>query len=325
MSTNKEMISVIVPVFRTEKYLERCVDSLVNQIYRNFEIILVDDGSDDNSPAICDELAKKYNNIIVIHKLNGGLSSARNAGIEASNGEYICFVDSDDYVSKDYLQIMYDAINETKADLVKINYREVTGSEIVEIKRKLEMNIYSNKEVEEAFLDLKVDSACVFLYRKELIGDTRFIVGKTSEDIPFNFEIFRKAKKFCYLNEEAYFYFYNNLSISNGPLDKNMLNYLYFREDIYNYYLKSSNEVLSKKAESLYARSAFGLMSRMTLYGIADELDEKECLMLFKEVFKKHKKSFYHSDTIPYSRKIVAILVFNFYPVMKFVMALRRK
>ena len=114
---NKELISVIVPVFNVEKYLERCVETIVNQTYKNLEIILVNDGSTDNSGELCDELAKKDNRIKVVHKENGGLSDARNTGERESTGEYIIFIDSDDYIHHEMLNTLYTQIVEKNADV----------------------------------------------------------------------------------------------------------------------------------------------------------------------------------------------------------------
>ena len=314
-----QLVSVIIPVYNTEKYLKRCVESVLRQTYTNLEIILVDDGSPDKSGEICDELASKDARISVVHKENGGLSSSRNAGIDFSHGEFICFVDSDDYIENDYVMTLYNLIEKHNADLAKINYAEVTTDNYSE-KSKCEKEVlFLGKEVEYAYLALKVDSACVFLYRKELIGNTRFELGKTSEDIPFNFEIFRKAKKFVYLPVNKYYYFYNINSISNGSLDKNMMNYLYYRKAIYDYYCTKGNAILKEKSEALYGRAAMGLMTRMVLYGISDELSENEYRTLFKNEFKLHKKAFFQDKDIPAPRKVLAIVVFYFYPMSKFL------
>ena len=106
-ASNEPLISVIIPVYKVEKYLNKCVDSVLNQTYKNLEIILVDDGSPDKCPEICDEYAKKDDRIKIIHKQNGGLSDARNVGIEKSTGEYITFIDSDDYVDSNYIEQLY--------------------------------------------------------------------------------------------------------------------------------------------------------------------------------------------------------------------------
>ena len=121
-------ISIIVPVYKTEAYLEKCVESIVKQTYSNIEIILVDDGSPDTCPAICDKLADTYENVIVYHKQNGGQGSARNYGVEKAHGDFIVFVDSDDYVSADYVQYMWDLKTQTGADIVSCRYMMVDES-----------------------------------------------------------------------------------------------------------------------------------------------------------------------------------------------------
>ena len=317
-----ELVSIIVPVYKTEKYLARCINSIKKQDYTELEIIMVDDGSPDKSGELCDEIARLDGRVKVIHKSNGGLSSARNAGIEASTGKYICFIDSDDYIEKDYISTLYSLIDKYNADLAKINYIEVTSDDYSEKGKVGQELTYDGKDVEKAYLQLRVDSACVFMYRKTLIGDIRFPEGKTSEDIPFNFRIFQKAKKFVYQPVNKYYYWHNPESISNGPLDKNMLNYLYFREEVYKYYLNRDDEELLRLAEVLYARAAMGLMARMTIYGISNNMNEDEYRLKFKEIFKLHSKPFFLDKGTELSRKVLAILVFDFFQITKRLSAL---
>ena len=125
---NTPLISVIVPVYNVEKYLRKCVDSIVNQTYKNLEIILVDDGSPDNCGKICDEFAEMDNRVMVIHKENGGLSSARNAGLDIATGEYITFVDSDDYIENDTYEKVVVAINKFDSDLIFFREKSVDES-----------------------------------------------------------------------------------------------------------------------------------------------------------------------------------------------------
>ena len=313
----KSLVSIIIPVYKTEKYLRRCLNSIWTQDYIDLEIILVDDGSPDRSGELCDELAKLDNRIKVIHKTNGGLSSARNVGIEMAKGEYICFVDSDDYIEKDYISTLYKLMYKYNAELAKVDYIETTDDDYSVRQEVTQEVVFENEEIEEAYLKLRVDSACVFLYKKSLVGNTRFLEGKTSEDIPFNFEIFQKAKRMVYLPAKKYYYWHNPESISNGPLDPNMFNYLNFRRDIYEHYTDKGNDELIKKAESLYARAAMGLMARMALYGISDRLVESECKAYFRKTFSDHSKSFYSDSNTALSRKVLAFIVFNMYPVAK--------
>ena len=157
------------------------------------------------------------------------------------------------------------------------------------------------------------------MYKKALIGETRFLYGKTSEDIPFNFLIFQKAKKFAYLSEKKYYYYSNPESIRNGVLNKNMMNYLLFRGEILQFYKDAGNKVLCEKAEALYARAAMGLMARMALYGVAKDLDEKEYRELFKTEFRPHARAFFNAREIAISRKVLAVMVFRFYPLVRLI------
>ena len=119
------MVSVIIPIYKVEKYLRKCIDSVLNQTYQDFEIILVDDCSPDNCPKICDEYAKTDGRIKVIHKENGGVSSARNAGIKIANGEYLSFIDSDDSVEENFLQILVEGLENNGADLCTTKHKKV--------------------------------------------------------------------------------------------------------------------------------------------------------------------------------------------------------
>ena len=312
-----QLVSVIVPVYNTEKYLEKCVETIRAQDYQTIEIVLVDDGSPDRSGELCDKLARTDSRIQVIHKENGGLSSSRNAGIAVARGEYLCFIDSDDYISTDYISTMMQMVNRHHADLVKVDFVEVFTRDYTQIDSAPSEVVFEGTNIEEAFLDLKIDSACVFLYKRSLIGEIRFPEGKTSEDIPFNFLIFQHAEKFVYIPCAKYFYFHNPNSISNGSLDKNKLNYLHFRRDIFEHYCEKDNLILRQKAEMLYAKAAMGLLARMALYGAKEELNENECRILLKKEFIRHQKAFFVDSSIPLNRKALAFAAAYFYPVLK--------
>lgn len=315
-------ISIIVPVYNTEKYIDRCLASVLNQTYKDLEIILVDDGSKDNCPKICDEYARKDSRIKVIHKQNGGLSSSRNAGISIANGEYIGFVDSDDYIDCNMYEILFAQATKNNADVVMATYQEVYSDTPNKNKIEESIKVFHNEEVEQAYLDQKVDSVCVGLYKTSIIKNIKFIEGRSSEDVPFNFEVFKIAKTFVRLSNELYFYFYNEKSLSNGKLTKNKLDYVYFRKEIYSYYLDKGNIKFQKLSSALVCRAAMGLMIRMALFGIDESLNEKEFKKYFKSLYKKHKKNFYHEKNTPFKRKLAAFVIFNFYP---FVRLLRHK
>lgn len=209
-------ISVIVPVYNVEKYLNRCMDSLLAQTYHNLQIILVDDGSQDGSGAICDEYATLDSRIRVIHKENGGLSSARNAGLKIADGEYIGYVDSDDWIEPDMYYLMIQAIKDNNAQLAACRYKQVTpdgvidnGSpDIISLSRDELLDIYVNEHPKYVIYN----SVWSKLYSRELVEDLQFPEGKNSEDIIYT------TKAFCRLDRAVY-------------IDKGLYNYVTGRPD----------------------------------------------------------------------------------------------
>lgn len=209
-------ISIIVPIYKVEDYLERCVDSIVNQTYKNLEIILVDDGSPDNCPTICDELAKADKRIKVVHKENGGLSDARNAGMDISTGDYIGFVDSDDYVESDMFEVLVDAIEENNADISCCRYTKVwDDGETEAIGNDEKVYVYEGIDGLKEYLYAKtVDPfACAKIYRAELLGNKtyttrkhRFIKGIVGEDNPFNIELLKNISRMDVIGKSMYNY-----------------------------------------------------------------------------------------------------------------------
>ena len=200
------IISLIVPVYNVEKYLPRCVDSILSQSYKDFELILVDDGSPDNCGAICDEYALKDNRIRVVHQQNSKVSAARNAGIDISKGEWITLVDSDDWIHKDFLKILLSgALNDT--DLV-ICGCTITSNE-TEIDRDYQEISFKSVSLEEIYKDHYARSrAWGRLYKKDTIRDLRYISGaEPSEDSCFNELLFRNDMKFRITDAQLYYYF----------------------------------------------------------------------------------------------------------------------
>lgn len=220
------MISVIVPVYGVEKYLDRCVESVLCQTYKDFELLLVDDGSTDDCPRMCDEWAKKDERIRVFHKSNGGLSSARNYGLDKANGEYIAFVDSDDFIHPDYLIFLYFALTQADADIVICNFKlfndkteiKIEKEEIQEIK---EYDNYTIFEKNDDFLggacDLKKEVAWNKLYKKEIFSDIRFPEGKIHEDTATYYKFLYSAKKIAYISNRLYFYYENPMGTMRKP------------------------------------------------------------------------------------------------------------
>lgn len=209
-------ISVIVPVYNVEKYICRCVDSILMQTCTEYELILVDDGSPDRSGEICEEYARKDSRIIVIHKENGGLSSARNAGIDKARGEYLCFVDGDDVIHPDTLKILLRALKNNDADIAIGNFgRFYDDTELYfeMIKKSEEMKRYSGVQILEKLYDKKSAaryvSACGKLIRRTLFENIRFPEGRLFEDEFTTYLLYYKSKKITVLEEQLYYYYVN--------------------------------------------------------------------------------------------------------------------
>ena len=202
-----ELISVIVPVYNVERYLKKCLDSIINQTYKDIEIILIDDGSTDKSGNICDLYALKDNRIKVIHKVNGGLSSARNTGLEVATGKLIGFVDSDDYIKAEMYEKLKENMDTYKSDIAFCTFYKKNryNSKINNNIPKYKEGLYKDKD---KFINLKNISSVTWnkLYKKEIFKDIRYPEGKIFEDIAVICDIADKAKKISYTNEPLYYY-----------------------------------------------------------------------------------------------------------------------
>ena len=211
------LISIIVPVYDVEKYIGRCVDSIINQTYKNLEIILVDDGSPDNCGKICDEYAKKDCRIKVLHIKNGGVSNARNVGIEASTGEYISFVDSDDVICPEMYEKLLNCALENNADIVQCHYYHLFEDGHKEDMKceKTVQKIENTEDARKAVVYNKISfSVWAKLFKREIIGDIRFNTAlKVSEDRLFVYECCSKASKVVMLDDVEYGYFQRESSV----------------------------------------------------------------------------------------------------------------
>jgi glycosyltransferase involved in cell wall biosynthesis len=214
------VVSIIVPVYKVEQYLDRCVQSIVNQTYKNLEIILVDDGSPDNCPAMCDDWAAKDSRIRVIHKENGGLSSARNAGLEMVTGAFLQFTDSDDWLEPEMIAYLIDLAERNEADVVRCGYFE--SYETDEPDHPVGESRCVQPDVADQIIDLMNDgylSGVVWnkLYRRTVVGDVRYDPADgCSEDILYNFRVLSKTQKVIYGDKPLYHYAVRLDSITNN-------------------------------------------------------------------------------------------------------------
>ena len=202
------VISVIVPVYNVEKYLHRCVDSILAQTFTDFELILVDDGSPDNCGIICDEYAEKYDNIKVLHRENGGLSAARNTGFMNSKGEYVCFIDSDDFVTPDFCETLYGLLNNTDYDYAVCGVCKFNDGEEPIPEDLSGISEYTNFQLLEQQLNHKsVFYVCNKMYRRSSIEKLRFKEGKLHEDLIWSFDIASYCKNGVVETEKQCYYY----------------------------------------------------------------------------------------------------------------------
>jgi len=210
------LISVIVPVYKVEKYLDRCVQSIVNQTYRNLEIILVDDGSPDNCGAMCDAWAAKDDRIKVIHKENGGLSDARNAGMAIAAGEYMGFVDGDDYLAPEMYRLLFDRMREDESDIaacgIQMVFEDGTPTRMLTKEGNCVLDTQEAMEaiIRETWLKQTVPNK---LYRTLLVWDILFPVGKYHEDVFWSYRAVARARKVSVFDTPCYYYVQRSGSI----------------------------------------------------------------------------------------------------------------
>lgn len=246
------LISIIVPVYRVEEYLQRCVDSILAQTYENLEIILVDDGSPDGCPEICDAYARKDQRVKVIHQENAGLSGARNAGIDLAKGEYLAFVDSDDYVAPDFIEALYEVLQETGCAIGQCRFAYVQG-ERLENEDNRSLRIYRGESLMEQ-LYASEDEATYFvvawnkLYRRELFEQIRYPKGRIHEDEATTYRLFHEGRKLAFLDRALYGYFTQNTGSITSRFSKKRLEWLKAHEERIIFFKEKGYEKLLPEA-----------------------------------------------------------------------------
>ena len=213
------LISIIIPVYNVEKYLDKCINSVVNQSYTNLEIILVNDGSTDNSPAICNKWADKDSRIKVINKANGGLSDARNAGLIAASGTFVAFIDSDDYIEPDMYEKLINTIHQAESDIALCKFRYVYETEQYSVcsADSFDITEYTTFDAMSSLIDDRIKQVVWNkLYKVELIKDIMFDVGKFHEDEFWSYKAIGNSSKIAEIDYTGYNYLQRANSIMNN-------------------------------------------------------------------------------------------------------------
>lgn len=306
-----DLVSVIIPIYKAEQYLDHCISSVVNQTYSNLEIILVDDGSPDHCPLLCDVWAAKDNRIRVIHQENAGLSAARNAGLDIASGKFVFLLDSDDYIASFAIERLLISINENNADIAICDFSQGdeidylfendfhTAPEIISNSTAL-LRIYANDKKA-----LQYGAACFKLYRQELFKEISFPVGKLFEDIYTTHKLIFRAHKIVVVDIPLYYYYQHPSSIMNSAFNIKKLDYLQAlveRVDFFNTYNLAE---LSQIAYDELLHSLIWEYSRTR-----DILHSHEGMNYVTKLFRENYRKGYANRRYPKEGKIF-LSVFN--------------
>lgn len=251
-------VSIIIPIYNVEKYLKKCLDSVVRQTYTNLEIILVNDGSTDDSKKIAEKYMKDDERIILINKKNGGLSDARNYGIEKASGEYITFIDSDDEITEDYVEYLMSLIKKYNTKISIASYRLVCEEKSIDYGKGYEEEKITEKEcLKRMLLDEGFTvSAWAKMYKVELFNNVKYPVGKIYEDNDTTYRLIMQCNEIAYGPKDIYFYYKRKGSITSGKFNDSKYSIIEFSdimgEKILDKYPDLINEVERKKIESRF-------------------------------------------------------------------------
>lgn len=276
------LISIIVPIYNVKDYIDRCVNSIIDQTYKNLEIILVDDGSIDGSSVICEKWKVSDSRIQTIHKKNGGLSDARNSGIEAAKGEYISFIDGDDEIDSKMIAKLYHAIITNQSEVA------MCRMEKIEKNRKFvtrEFPDSNNKEILLSGTDAirlllldKIDcSACLKLYHRSIFDSLRFPYGKTNEDFAIMYKVFHNVDTVAYISDILYHYYYRENSITSSEFSEKQFDKLENCYDMLAYIQEYEQDVIHEARHYMLRQSLYllkTLIEKKIIYQYIARFDE---------------------------------------------------
>lgn len=300
----KDLISIIIPVYNVEKYVERCIKSVVAQTYKKIEIILVNDGSKDNSEAICLDYAKKDKRIVYVKQKNGGLSAARNKGMEVATGAYYVFIDSDDYVNTHYVEELYRVISETGAMISICDFEKVDENS------KTDINYYEDGDISvfegrEKFLNLYNENGVITIvawnkmYDKRIFEDIKYPKGKLHEDEFIIYDILNKANKVAYTNCSYYYYLQRSGSITSD--------YKISRTDVLEALKHRMNQFKELNEDELYAKALFNYYYQLVYHRFMiknSNINEPEIIKSINEEIIKYEMAFFNNSYISAISKV---------------------
>lgn len=326
-----EKISVIIPVYNTEKYLKRCVDSVINQTYKNLQIILIDDGSTDNSLNICKELGNFDNRIEVIHTENKGQSAARNLGLSMAKGEYISFVDSDDWIALNlYEMVMKEFVKNKNIEVIDYiceltrNYTTDLINDNYKIEIVNEENILENFLYEGISSQKAPFSPCKKIYKSSCFHNVKFPEGRINEDIIFLYNVMSNIKCMGKCNFVGYYYFQNDHSTTIDIFKSRDFDLIKSCDEMLELSRQTNNKKIIKYARIKRARCDFSLLAKIAYYGIDKTLDKKYIVKNLTKSLRKNYSLLIFSK-IAISRKILISAFCVNYTLCEKIICLKRK
>ena len=322
MEVNNPLVSVIVPVYNVEKYLARCIDSILNQTLKNIEIILVDDGSTDLSPSICDEYSNKYENIKVIHKENNRVSAARNDGIKVAKGKYIGFVDSDDWIESEMFENMYKVAEETKSDFVMCDFKKVGVENEYTVSQPIREGYYDRNMIENELFPCMIMfenielpptiSNWTCLFKRETLMNNNLYYDEDihyCEDSIFGSKAMYHANSFYYMKGKYFYnYFYNPNSTTTTCNMRKWDSYLKINNRLKEYF-KNDKFDFSRQIKINMLYFTLNFLGEIKNSDLSKKDKEKECKRILNE---KNVREIFYNFNIPnvgFKLKVVLLLI----------------
>lgn len=300
-------ISIIVPVYNVEEYLPRCIDSILAQTFTDFELIIVDDGSPDNCGKICDEYEKKDNRIKVIHKENGGLSDARNAGLDIAQGKYIGFVDSDDEIKCIALEVLYNCAIHNRCDIVCSTFGKIIDDRYINNECSNTVEFFDKKRIMKWYSYSKYGyTAWNKLYKTSLFCNIRYPKGRVYEDVATTYKLMDKASKVAYIDQDLFYYRIRETSITHSIFSKKLSDEIMAFEEYYNF-ITVNYPYLEKRVRIGYLISIY---RNLSAYLSMCEYDEDDNFNKWFSLIYKNRFFILTNNSFSAKEKIAFLKIF---------------
>ena len=299
-----DLISIIVPVYNVEQFIDRCIKSLINQTYRNIEMIFVDDGSTDQSLVLCQKAAKKDDRIKVFHQDYKGVSASRNYGLARADGNYIMFLDGDDEAAPNYVEKLYATLKENDLDIAQCCLIRVkNGCRVNELPVEDGVKRFSGIEMQMRIFNRDryfTMCLCGKIFKKELFEGLRFPEGRINEDESLIYLLMYRAKYVGVIDDYLYYYHYNGDSITEKPYNIHRLDSFYMLEEKYAFYKSKGHTDFANKTASEY----FSQMCVVFMHKFSDTSEQKKIFDKAVEIYVKDRKTILEDADLPFGKKV---------------------